>query len=674
MKLTSHSRLPRFRDGGNTPDSKTNLIVHLGLQLTLSNPSAFPLCITSQNLSRQSSALRRSYDEDAAFAVGDEELSDDVEDLSQGDGDDSEIDAFAVRDGNDDLAVRDDDDAVRDDSRYGQSGDTSSSEVEYQRSSDEEGSEASSGIHTDDDASSVSSKSESDYYDARKAAGVGLTKRELLQKKVEEENSKLYFANEEVREQVYRRKAAKAARANQNFEALMQSVEIGMGDGGVVAKSDDLVYARELALSKKLKEIHTEWEEEIFNKLQLQIKKHVDGVDCEVLSERLRREGSEYCEAGYRKQKVNKNAGVFLESVVGYDYDPYGTGREKRFAATVNSLSDPTKRDIYKPVKEEMAAGRVADASEALQKVVPKETLAVKFWHNLEYTPYGRYTDKDGELLPPEAQIKGFFRQGEDLWNKHSAANVRDEYNHPKGKEGYRVNREEYFRADRGGARKAQTSYNAMPSDVDGGRDPNEVVFQTGKQQPGFPNNKSMGDQWLEKKHVAFVENLAIDKNRPDLFGVFHQDGLRDSRQKGDKSDTNPRGDAWYSRKGLACFEELAVQKSNRKGLYTVLQGGGTYGDSRNPAGQNVGDFWLDQALKDPVFSVDGKKWGSRYSGDAQGDLYGQLSHTHKLPPHPTKRLMNGPDPIYDRMQKLNDAEDEGRHSRGHVQQYMQQI
>lgn len=455
MKLTSHSRLPRFRDGGNTPDSKTNLIVHLGLQLTLSNPSAFPLCITSQNLSRQSSALRRSYDEDAAFAVGDEELSDDGEDLSQGDGDDSEIDAFAVRDGNDDLAVRDDDDAVRDDSRYGQSGDTSSSEVEYQRSSDEEGSEASSGIHTDDDASSVSSKSESDYYDARKAAGVGLTKRELLQKKVEEESSKLYFANEEVREQVYRRKAAKAARANQNFEALMQSVEIGMGDGGVVAKSDDLVYARELALSKKLKEIHTEWEEEIFNKLQLQIKKHVDGVDCEVLSERLRREGSEYCEAGYRKQKVNKNAGVFLESVVGYDYDPYGTRREKRFAATVNSLSDPTKRDIYKPVKEEMAAGRVADASEALQKVVPKETLAVKFWHNLEYTPYGRYTDKDGELLPPEAQIKGFFRQGEDLWNKHSAANVRDEYNHPKGKEGYRVNREEYFRADRGGGEES---------------------------------------------------------------------------------------------------------------------------------------------------------------------------------------------------------------------------
>ena len=113
MKLTSHSRLPRFRDGGNTPDSKTNLIVHLGLQLTLSNPSAFPLCITSQNLSRQSSALRRSYDEDAAFAVGDEELSDDGEDLSHGDGDDSEIDAFAVRDGNDDLAVRDADAAVR---------------------------------------------------------------------------------------------------------------------------------------------------------------------------------------------------------------------------------------------------------------------------------------------------------------------------------------------------------------------------------------------------------------------------------------------------------------------------------------------------------------------------------------------------------------------------------
>jgi hypothetical protein len=103
------------------------------------------------------------------------------------------------------------------------------------------------------------------------------------------------------------------------------------------------------------------------------------------------------------------------------------------------------------------------------------------------------------------------------------------------------------------------------------------------------------------------------------------------------------------------------------------MQGGGTYGDSSAPAGQNVGDGWLDRKLKDPVFSVDGLKYGSRYSGDNQGDLYGQLSHTHKLSEHPTKPIVDPPDPMFTRMQSLNAGDDE-RRSRRHVQQYVTQL
>ena len=156
----------------------------------------------------------------------------------------------------------------------------------------------------------------------------------------------------------------------------------------------------------------------------------------------------------------------------------------------------------------------------------------------------------------------------------------------------------------------------------------------------------------------------------------MNHEGLRDAYTRGDKDDLRlrgHRGDAWYATRGKACFEELAVQKSSRKGLYHVLHGGGEYGDSGNPAGQNVGDTWLDTKLKDPVFAVDGKRWGSRYSGDAQGDLYGQLSHTHALGEHPTKRSVEPPDPLFLRMQQLN-AGDDTRRSTRHVQQYVTQL
>lgn len=634
------------------------------------------------------------------FAVRDDDYSAGDDDEFAVRDDDDLDDEYLDRD-DDDLAVRYDDPATKEPLSDGHvtvfggeatmaddGDDMSGDECTRSRSS----ASASTGIHTDaedDDGASSSSSSDDESendnsdtvsVDPRLTAGVGLSKRELLRKKVDEENRKQYFATEEVREAVYRRKAAHAAVAAAKFETLMQNVEKGLGDDGVVAMSDDLVYARELELSKKLTQIHKEWEETIFNKLQSQIKKHVDGVDCETLSSRLRADATAYENAVTRKQAVNKNAGVFLDSVIGHDYDPYASRRKPGsgpFTAVVDSLRDPSKRDIYKPIKEQIAAGRIKDATAALAKVVPRDTLAIKFWHNLEYTPYGRYTDKDGEQLPASASIKGFFRQGQDMWNKHSAANVRDEYTYPVGEEGIRVANDEYFAAQRGGARTKRTEFNAAPGDVDGGRDPTEVIFQTATHTAGFPLNKTGGDAWLTTKTKGLVENGAVDANRPDLFGVMQFRGPGDPRGRGDKTDLNPRGDAWYAMKGLACFEQLAVTKSNRKGLYQVMQGGGVYADSGNPGGQNVGDAWLDTKLKNPVLAVDGQKWGSRYSGDAQGDLYGQLAHTHTLSEHPTKREVNDFDPVYDRMQRLNTASetlDEARHSRRHVQQYVPQI
>ena len=222
------------------------------------------------------------------FAVRDDDYSAGDDDEFAVRDDDDLDDEYLDRD-DDDLAVRYDDPATKEplsdghvtvfggEATMADGGDDMSGD-EYTRS--RSSASASTGIHTDaEDDDGVSSSSSSDdesendnsdtvSVDPRLTAGVGLSKRELLRKKVDEENRKQYFATEEVREAVYRRKAAHAAVAAAKFETLMQNVEKGLGDDGVVAMSDDLVYARELELSKKLTQIHKEWEETIFNKLQ----------------------------------------------------------------------------------------------------------------------------------------------------------------------------------------------------------------------------------------------------------------------------------------------------------------------------------------------------------------------------------------------------------------------
>ena len=110
------------------------------------------------------------------------------------------------------------------------------------------------------------------------------------------------------------------------------------------------------------------------------------------------------------------------------------------------------------------------------------------------------------------------------------------------------------------------------------------------------------------------------------------------------------------------------MQKSNRKGLYHTLQQAGEVGTGH---GQNAGDTWLDQKLKDPVHG----KFASRWSGDRDGDLYGMLSHTHTYPPPPsTYPKQYPPDPVYERMQELNGAGDLKRKSRKHFAQYASDI
>ena len=600
-------------------------------------------------------ASNASYDEDRAFALRDEDDDEDHEEEEKEQEEDArdEVDedrAFALRD-------EDDDDEEEGEKKEKEaSGDANEDAVadDYRDEDEDE----------DDASASPSGSSDSEGIDPRLAAGVGLSKEDLWRRKSAEDAKRNFYATEEAKEDSRRRRAARAVKAHERFEAMMSSVMEGMeASDGIVARMDDAVYKCDSALAKKQREIHDEWEELVFDKIQRQIKRHVDGLDAEELSSSLQRDSETYTTTVREKQRAHPKAGVYLDAVLGYDYDPFES-RRRAFKYRINSLDDPTKRDVHKPLKEAIEAGRL-DAARAKAAVVPRETLESKFWNNLAYTPHGRYTDETGALLPPDADIPGFFKQGEDKWNRHSEANRRDDYEYPIGNEHAQ---REYFEASRGGARRGRVD----PVDRDA-RDMRDVVNQLADHSIDHAvGTRRGGDTWLEHRGRRYVDKSrplpGADPDRRDLFGVMRYEGLGDGLPRGDKTDLAPRGDEWRAQRGIACFEELAVQKSNRKGLYHTLQQAGEVGTGH---GQNAGDAWLDQKLKDPVHG----KFASRWSGHRDGDLYGMLSHTHTYPPPPsTYPKQYPPDPVYERMQELNGAGDLKRKSRKHFAQYASDI
>jgi hypothetical protein len=472
----------------------------------------------------------------------------------------------------------------------------------------------------DDDSDSerpAGQESQSDSDGEIDPDGKPLTRHELREMIRKENDKRQYFVSEEYKREVYRRKIEKEHRAHERFETMLGSVMEGIDGGGLVADTNEKVYRREMARDKKTKEIHAEWEKEIFAKISEQIKAQVDKIDARDLNTRLVNADETYRSVVNRKMNYHPKAGIFLDTILGHDYDPF-EHQPEWFKYSVDALKDPMKRDLHKSIKEDLAAGLISlEKARILAKLEAKlrdtAAPASAIWSNSDYTMYGRYTDANGEELPPDAPIPGFFRQGQHLFNRHDVElNKQDHFDYPRGNE----HAEAEWRRTAAHRRAHVGDHNAG-----GLKDMGKLLGLAGNVEHG-PGAETGTDRWLvksKKKQWDKPTAPGHSPSRKDLFDVMQNKGYRGAY---DKNAGGPAGDAWLASRGRHCFQELPIQKSDRKSLYSVMQH-----DAKGSldAGQRVGDKWLDRKLKNPVRH-------RRYSGHPDGDIYGLLTHTNTGP------------------------------------------
>ena len=416
------------------------------------------------------------------------------------------------------------------------------------------------------------------------------TKEQLMAKQRREADEKHAKMEAEIKAAVERRRQEKMARADAKFKAMFDSVMEGIEGEGILAEVDDALQKAENAKARRAASIHHEWNETVFKRIQEQIMHYVDNIDPEALTKRLAYHYDAFLDTVNTKQEKNYKSGVFRDVLLVHEYDPL-MQRKDVIKYRVDPLDDPTKRDVYKTLKEKLAVGLLKEAV-ARSGVTMRETLDTLHWTNLEATPYGRFTNEDGELRP---QTVGPYslKRGES----HV---VMDAYNVPTGKA---VTDAEFplpkAQVSLAGHRLAQTD---MLDLVNHRVDPTDGT--TG------------GDQWLEAKGKKFTSKdmpmAGLSKERKDLFDVINMCS--------DPNDKRPQGDQWLSARGKKVVLPPSVIYSDRKSLHETIQQSAPKFVRERPD-QTCGDLWLDAKGKGEV---------NHLESGAEGGLYAVIMQTEQ--------------------------------------------
>eukprot|EP00891_Asterochloris_glomerata_P002187 jgi/Astpho2/2187/Aster-03178 len=356
---------------------------------------------------------------------------------------------------------------------------------------------------------------------------------------------------------------------------------------GIVEHVTEVLRQTERARHKKQAALYREWDAAVFQKIQDRIQACLRQRSIPEIEARLATLYQEYLDT------VNAKQGVFRDTVIEADYDPF-QARQHYIRVPTGDITDPVKRDIEKTLRERRLLG-IRQPPRRPVSAEGKETLSTLLWNKLDSTPCGHHMDTRGAYV-----LKPMTAADAELRKSHV---VFDHYNVARGAKGKDlmlaentingglklVDGPEVCSSRHPDAGKAR----APGPEVKRGRtDLSETLLQLSNP---YKDGRTLGDQWLEARGKQRVPGPEMSRGRRNLTATIQQkmDPVRD------RPAAVATGDRWIEdtwSKGKAAAEAAAIP-GHREFFDIVEQRYPNPYRSQDPQ-EKVGDLWLTQKGK----------------------------------------------------------------------------
>ncbi|CAK9867448.1 unnamed protein product [Sphagnum jensenii] len=211
-------------------------------------------------------------------------------------------------------------------------------------------------------------------------------------------------------------KAAREAKEEAKFQALMRTIFAGLANKGVMKDAAEAISKTDKQHSDHLAAMYKLWEKQVFHNINDQISKKLKRRSPDQIMQKLRYQQMRYC------KQVNRR--LVFRDTLNKEYDPFELqGTEVHYST--KDMIDPVKHDLEKDKRE-----RVFRGDSVFHKVHTKDILDPTFWTYAKFrsTMHGHVnadnedaTYKPREMIPEKWYSRPVFWNrtwGSECWNE----------------------------------------------------------------------------------------------------------------------------------------------------------------------------------------------------------------------------------------------------------------
>ncbi|GAQ89920.1 hypothetical protein KFL_005770070 [Klebsormidium nitens] len=203
---------------------------------------------------------------------------------------------------------------------------------------------------------------------------------------------------QELTEQIHRDTQKKmenaAAKRDAKFQTMLQSVMNGLeGQESILKEIEELIAEEDRAREKRQKELHEEWERNVYRAIQEQVEGQLENLSTAELEARRRTVVEQFL------AKSKTRAGTFLNIINPEEYNPFDA-QASQIKYTLDQSRDPLLRELTKSVAEEAELSESGGGS-PVRKARTKEMYDVTGWRSDVHrsTVWGHFFDDEGSPI-----------------------------------------------------------------------------------------------------------------------------------------------------------------------------------------------------------------------------------------------------------------------------------